>query len=834
MSQAAAQPDVLPSTGRGTRGPSLRARLLLALGVFNLLLLLGGLALLLDFRDAELRDARLQTASLATLLTQNIEATLDRADHGLQSVATHLELQLAQGGLEKPRLRDMLEIETRLAPAVQRIGVFDADGRQVCEKNDARCLHLDIGDRAYFKQQRTAPTTSAQVVGPLTSRVDGRPAVLLVRALRTPDGAFTGVLTAVLPQDRLEAVLGPAALGPHGVASLRYADLTPLIRMPPAPVGRDGPPDSRAVPDPARAALAASPASGSYQARGTADGMDRIVVYQRLQAWPLYVVVGQATEDFLADWRRLAALSMALLLLLGLASAGLVLATDRVLRAQELTRRLYDQAPCGYHTLDAHGQFRSVNATALAWLGCPRDELIGRMGPLDFVTTEGATLFRQHFPQLREQGRIENLEFDLIGRHGQQRRVLLSATAVYDAEGRFVMSNSVMQDITPLHQARQALLAASQLQAAMLNTDLVGIARLRDRHVVWANQGMERIFGYSADEWPGMPMHRLYTDRQAYERVGAESYPLLRTGEFHRLQVQMVRKNGSRVWVDAGGMPLAPGASEIMMLLVDIDAMKRAEEDRLLSVSLQAQNDALREAERLKSELLTAMSHELRTPLNAVLGLAQLLRDQRIAEDEAKHRRFVDQIIASGQDLLGLIQNLLDYAHGEAGHLPLSPERLDPATELASLLSLHQPAAAQRQLHCHLRIDPELGTVCADRLRLRQVASQLLDNAIRFSPEGGEVLLRADAAGPAHWTLSVRDQGPGIAAADHDRIFLPLVQLSSGHTRSHGGTGIGLALARKLATAMGGSLTVDSTPGQGSRFTLRLPREPETPSADAC
>lgn len=833
MSGTAAPSHAPPASGWWQRRTSLRARLLLALGVFNLLLLLGGLALILDFRNAELRDARLQTVSLATLLAQNIESTLDRANHGLQSVATHLELQLAHGGLETSRLRDMLEIETRLAPAVQRIGVFDAEGHQICDRSDMHCLHLNIADREYFSQQRAAPTTAAQVVGPVTSRVDGRPAVLLVRALHTPGGAFAGVLTAVLPQERLEPVLGPAALGPHGVASLRRADLTTMIRMPAAPTAGGAPHDPQAVPDAARAAVAASPASGSYQTQGAADGMDRIVAYQRLQGWPLYVLAGQAPEDFLADWRRLGAWSAGLLLLLGLASAALVFTTDQVLHAQELTRRLYDQAPCGYHTLDEHGRFRSVNATAQAWLGCPRDELIGRMGPLDFVTTEGAALFRRHFPQLRTEGRLDNIEFDLIGRHGQQRRVLLSATAVYDAEGRFVMSNSVLQDITPLHQARQALLAASQLQAAMLNTDLVGIARLRDRHVVWANQGMERIFGYGHDEWPGMPMRRLYIDQQAYDSVGAESYPLLRAGEFHRLQVQMVRKDGSRVWVDAGGMPLAPGASEIMMLLVDIDAMKQAEEDRLLSVSLQAQNDALREAERLKSELLAAMSHELRTPLNAVLGLAQLLRDPRIVADAAKQRQFVDRIIDSGQALLGLIQNLLDYAHSEAGHLPLSPEDLDPATELMALLALHQPAAAQHQLHCHMRVDPALGSVRADRLRLRQVGSQLLDNAIRFSPEGGEVLLRADGAGPAHWTLSVRDQGPGIAAANQDRIFLPLVQLSSGSTRSHGGTGIGLALARKLATAMGGSLSVDSAPGRGSCFTLRLPREPGGSTAGA-
>jgi diguanylate cyclase (GGDEF)-like protein/PAS domain S-box-containing protein len=235
---------------------------------------------------------------------------------------------------------------------------------------------------------------------------------------------------------------------------------------------------------------------------------------------------------------------------------------------------LYDHAPCGYYSLDAQGRFVQINAIALDWLGCSADDVIGKLGPKNFLTAEGVAEFDRNYPVFLEQGQIGPLEFDLLSRNGNKRRISVSATAVKDANGVFLRSRSVMYDITELARTRRELRALNRQQEAMLDNELVGITKLKDRRALWENRALERMFGYGPGELQGLPSRVLYPDDESYEAVGQAAYPVLASGGTYRIQLQLIRKDGVIIWVDMSGAMVSPETGESMWMMLDITAMK--------------------------------------------------------------------------------------------------------------------------------------------------------------------------------------------------------------------------------------------------------------------
>ncbi len=485
---------------------------------------------------------------------------------------------------------------------------------------------------------------------------------------------------------------------------------------------------------------------------------------------------------------------------------------------------LYTNAPCGYYSLDEDGRFVRINDTALRWLGCSRDEVLGRLGIDDFLDAEGRQYLQARFPRLKRDGRIFDIEHDLIGRNGMRRRVLGSASAVYGPDGKFVMTRTAIHDMSELHRVRERLHRLDEEQRSVIDTDLVGIVKVRDRRIVWANRGAEKIFGLSVADMAGMSTRGFYPDEAAWLDFAAAAVPRMAAEGMYRSLQGMRHADGRTLSVDTSVSAMSAHPGEWLCVLVDITEIKRAEEIRVHANALEAENRQLLEAARVKDVFLSNMSHELYTPLNAIIGFAHLLGTGAIAPDSPRFAKYLGDIGTSGQQLLAQLQAALSFTDAETGRIDLLARRVELREVLERVVDAARAECQARNIGVTLAAEPESLPLVIDPMRLAQVVAQLLSNAIRFSHSGGRVALRAQAQGAHEFVVAVHDEGIGIAADQLAHLFTPFRQLSEGLARTHGGAGLGLALVRRIVHAQGGTVQVASTPGAGSVFTVTLPR----------
>ena len=310
--------------------------------------------------------------------------------------------------------------------------------------------------------------------------------------------------------------------------------------------------------------------------------------------------------------------------------------------------------------------------------------------------------------------------------------------------------------------------------------------------VVLINAATERLFGYDRRELLGQPVGTLMQVEDDADTFGR-------------------RKDGGAFPVEINNSPLRTEDGPMVAYAIrDITARRRIEAE-------------LKRANRAKSEFLSAMSHELRTPLNAVVGFAELLQMKGADQLTDKQLEYVGHILEGGNHLLVLVTQLLDLAGIEAGRLNLAIGPVEARSTLDYVYRLMVPIAEKAEVNFRMDDPGKLKTVMADELRLRQVLINFLSNAIKYNHAGGDVTLSAEAVGNSV-RFKVADTGVGIPEDRKDELFQPFHRLGAEHT-SVSGTGIGLALSRRIAEAMGGSVGFTSEVGKGSTFWTDLPAD---------
>ncbi|WP_129630476.1 PAS domain S-box protein [Candidatus Oscillochloris fontis] len=503
---------------------------------------------------------------------------------------------------------------------------------------------------------------------------------------------------------------------------------------------------------------------------------------------------------------------------------------DRVQQRTMEVQDLYENAPVGYHSLDSDGFVIMLNQTHLDWLGYMREELLGHHFT-EMLSSRSIPDFEHLFPIFKQQGSVRDLEFELCKKDGTLMPVLISATAVYDEHGNYLMSRSTVFDNTERKKAELALRETEERTRLLIESSPDAFVLFSVQgEVVQLNRAFEQMTGYSSAQMIGRTPENigLMTAAVAWDLVTVVAHDLRQHNQFTSINLQLQRADGEMrdVGMRVFGLTIQ-GQPHYLATLRDITVEKQAEE------TLRQANMALAHAARTKDEFLASMSHELRTPLNAILGLSEALIEEVRGPLNERQLDALRNIEASGQHLLALINDILDLSKVEAGRLNLQIEPVSIADVCQASLLFVKEQALKKSLRLSFHLNDQMAEMEADPRRLKQMLVNLLSNAVKFTPPKGRVDLEVQIEHEAELiAFVVQDTGIGIAQEDVARLFQPFKQLDSSLSRQHEGTGLGLALVRRLAEMHGGGVMVASELGQGSRFTIQLPyRRPEMQSS---
>lgn len=346
-------------------------------------------------------------------------------------------------------------------------------------------------------------------------------------------------------------------------------------------------------------------------------------------------------------------------------------------------------------------------------------------------------------------------------------------------------------------------------------------------HVLSWNPGAERMKGYTADEIVGRHFSIFYREEElAWDKPGMELEVAEEKGRFED-EGWRVRQDGSLFWANVVITTLRDDAGELVgFAKITRDLTERRAAER------RAIEDARRVAEaeaesRAKSEVLATMSHELRTPLNAIGGYVDLLNMGVYGPLTEDQKEILERVQAGQRRLLRLINEVLNFTSVEAGGLTYDIGPVVLAEVLDDVEVMIGPQASDRGIEVEWHRAKEGAVALADRARVEQIVLNLVTNAVRYTERGGRVRVRPFVR-EGQALVEVSDTGAGIEEQHREAIFQPFTQLGRSLTSPHEGTGLGLAISRDVARAMGGDITVRSTVGEGSTFTLSLPRPGRT------
>lgn len=773
----------------------------------------------------------------------------------VNSVLVALSKELSTNKVESD-LNQRLQLLSDAMPAMRTILLLDANG-VIRASNRAELIGKDLSQRAYFQEPKHHPGADTLYVSPPFRTVLGTFTINVSRAIAGPDGKFVGVISAALD---------PAYFGPL-LDSVRYApdmwvaiahDEGDVFLMLPAQEGVVG----KNLSQP-KTFFSQHQLSG--QTLSMHQGTAFITNHQQLLIWatvkadnlkldhPLLVAVARDGDEIFAGWRRDALIQCSLygILVLSL-SIGLVRfhrkqrefdlreeASARLLseKVQELDMILANSS-VGIAFLKDR-RFLWLNKRMLELFGYTLEDLVHQttamlypspkdyedFGRRAYVEISAGRRFAAELKMRCQDGthvwmRISGQSTPKDYSAGDSIWVLEDITERKNQETELEKYRSNLEDLV---QERTKALTQTEARAShILNSSADGLYGInKDGLITFINPAACSMLGFTSEQAIGRSSHELFH----HTKPDGEPYPARDCPAIAALQQGYAVRVADEVYWHADGhaIPVMYSAHPMLQdgeIIGAVTSFLDVSEQR---AAAEAREQALMAAEnlaRLRNEFLSNVSHELRTPLNGILGYSEI--GYRNYQNPDKARDCFDKIKFSGERLLGVVTDVLDFSDIDAGRLAIKQAEISLADVVNHVIAMVRDRADAKHLELSVALAPDLPTTCqGDRLRVEQVLLKLLSNAIKFT-ESGRVTLTLSLE-HEQLVFKVTDTGIGIAAENLSNLFNPFHQLDGSSTRKFGGTGLGLAISQRLVELMGGNIRAESQWGLGTIVTVRLP-----------
>ncbi len=490
------------------------------------------------------------------------------------------------------------------------------------------------------------------------------------------------------------------------------------------------------------------------------------------------------------------------------------------------TQSLYNEAPCGYHSVDKSGTFVRINDTELAWLGYSRDEVIGKIKFIDVVAPECVQSVLENFPKLVRGGKTTDLEYTMVRKDGSTFPVAVNAVPLLDADGNYKMSRTTMFDTTAMKRVERQFKQANDFLDAVVENipSMIFVKDAQSLRFVRINRAEEELLGMPREALIGKSDHELFPKEQADHFVAKDREVLAKKGVVEIAEEKLTTATGTLILRTRKiGLRDSEGRPQYLLgISDDITEQKRTEEAiRTLNANLEVRANQLEAANKELESFSYSVSHDLRAPLRAIDGFSKIFEEDYGGHVDDEGRRLLTVVRDNSQRMGVLIDDLLAFSR--LGRQSLSTERVDMKSLVVE--ALDSIRAADPGIDASTVVIRDLPATTADPALLKQVWVNLLSNALKYSSTRDapqiEVGFLAAATAHDHVTYFVKDNGVGFDMRYYDKLFGVFQRLH--RIEEFSGTGVGLAIVHRLVTRHGGRVWAEAELDKGATFFFSLP-----------